>query len=105
MAKINHFIVRIELHGSSANYHDLHDWMAKAGYSRTIVGETGKRMQLPTGMYAIDSYFDAAQQRDWLEQALPWCGSSAQPWVLAIEWNAWAIHSQQVKLFSGVTAA
>jgi len=45
------FSVRVELHGDDPDYDLLHDEMEKAGFSRTIKGESGNVYHLPDAEY------------------------------------------------------
>jgi hypothetical protein len=46
------FTVRVELHSATyQDYETLHREMAKAGFSRTILGDNGANYQLPTAEY------------------------------------------------------
>lgn len=50
------FTTRIELHrATAADYEDLHAHMARQGFSRTIVSDSGARYQLPTAEYNIEA--------------------------------------------------
>jgi hypothetical protein len=49
------FFVRVELHGGSlSDYTKLHEAMATAGFSRTVVGNDGRKYNLPTAEYTVD---------------------------------------------------
>lgn len=45
------FSVRVELHGDDPDYDLLHDEMEKAGFNRTIKGESGNVYHLPDAEY------------------------------------------------------
>jgi len=54
---------RIELHGGNAlAYAALHEDMAAAGFSRTIVSEDGVQRHLPTATYVLRGHARTAQQ-------------------------------------------
>lgn len=76
------YIIRIELHGSLANYATLHNWMQQQSFKTTVLGGNGLRYKLPTATYQIDSERAVEDLRDWLVAKLPSCGSSPLPWIL-----------------------
>lgn len=79
------FYVRIELHSHTANYEQLHTWMASAGFNHTIRGSNGIVYKLPTATYSIEISQTADGLRDWLSKNMPSCGSNPLPWILVIE--------------------
>lgn len=87
------FIVRIELHGEDADYEELYKWMQQEGFTRAITGGKKKPYKLPSGTYYGENDLDAKALRDHLRDDVPWCGSTARPWVLvtAFEQIAWAL--------------
>lgn len=56
------FITRIELRDASiAQYELLHTAMARQGFSRTVITDTGKKLHLPWAEYYMQSVKTLAQ--------------------------------------------
>ncbi len=79
------YIVRIELNGSPSwqQYERLHGLMRKAGFSRTVRGDSGMVYDLPHAVY----YCDTTASRNQVWQAAD--GATKQVWkgyqILCIE--------------------
>lgn len=87
------FMTRVELHSATyADYEQLHAAMARIGFRRTVLGSDGKRYQLPTAEYCIDSTNDAAWVRDQARGAADSTGRSS--WVVAAQADAMAWYLQ-----------
>lgn len=56
------FFVRVELHGGVlADYTKLHQAMEKAGFSRTVEADDGKKYNLPTAEYSVEGTYTLDQ--------------------------------------------
>jgi hypothetical protein len=76
---MNSFLVRIELHKAllESTYVQLHNAMAKSGFSRQILANDGKYYWLPQAMYVASSSLNAIQVKQAAENAAATTGLSA----------------------------
>ena len=80
------YIIRIELHGSAADYGKLQAIMTTFGAERTIPDREGKPWQLPSAEYVTHTEPGAAAAiRDLIRPALHPAGSNPEAWVLVTE--------------------
>jgi len=89
------YLTRIELHGGTySDYEKLHTAMQRAGFSRTIGGDDGKRYQLPTAEYVVEnSSSTLAQVQQAAKDAAGTTGKSAG--IISVLWSS--------ALWSGLT--
>jgi hypothetical protein len=85
---MSQFITRVELHGAIADdYETLHSAMSRAGFSRTIVGDSGVKSHLPTaeyhviGNYTLDAVYEAAVNAA--------NSTGKRFWILSTEISGW----------------
>ncbi len=92
--------VRVELHRSAASgkYHELHQFMANAGFKRTVTATDGKKYRLPSGSYVYEGASSATQVRDLAHSAAHRTGCVDS--IFVADSNIWAWSGLEQAQFS-----
>ena len=84
---MEHYIVRVELHGASySDYENLHAHMKQAGFLQTIRGGNGIQYKLPTAEYYVFSSATLAVVKQAAKNASAATGKAF--WLLATQAKA-----------------
>lgn len=84
------YLVRVEIFDASGeDYENLHESMAAYGFKKTIVGNSGKVRQLPTGTYVGSKTEEAHEVRDRIK-AISGPFSSKTPSIFVCSFDTWS---------------
>lgn len=99
-------IVRVELHGANKSHYDvLHKKMMENGFSRTVIGQGGTALELPTAEYYYEGDAEGNLVREFAKSAAEMTGckyiifvSVITTWLSyglqqAHTYNAWALRT------------
>ncbi|HDY6675888.1 type V toxin-antitoxin system endoribonuclease antitoxin GhoS [Klebsiella pneumoniae] len=86
------YVVRVEIFDASGeDYENLHEAMASYGFKKTIVGDSGKERQLPTGTYVGNKSEAAHEVRDKIKDiSNPF--SSKTPAIFVCRFDIWSAY-------------
>jgi len=84
------FLVRVELHNATRDdYEALHLDMALRGFSREVIGSSGRTYQLPTAEYVIDTEHEVQAVRALAAEAARTTGRKFGVVVVEYSRSAW----------------